>query len=838
LSFDLTGLPPTPKQVEAFVNDKAPKAYAKLVDRLLASPHYGERMAMHWLDIVRYADTVGYHGDQNVSVSPYRDYVIESFNQNVPYDRFTREQLAGDLLPESTERHKIASGYNRLGMMSAEGGVQPKEYLAKYAAERVRNASAVWMGATMGCAECHDHKFDPYTQKDFYSFAAFFADITEKGIYKGASRSGNFGTSIKVQTEADRKELQRLEHERAVLQKKLDAPHPNLDAEQAAWEQSQTEGASWQTLRPTTMEAGKHRKLKIEKDGSIFASKKGPEKDTYELTVTVQGPATGLRLELLKDKRLPSKGPGRAGNGNLVLTGFEVLKAGKPLKLTDPTATYSQNSYEIKTLFKTKPRDKKGWAVMKGKSGAAASAVFAFADPLPEGKHTLVVRMHHHYGSHHMAGRFRLAVTADPGPLKAGGSGLPGKISKILKIASTQRSAAQNKELANYFRTIAPSLAPLRKQIADLESRREALKKSGTSTLVTVATKPRTMRVLPRGNWMDESGPVVEPAVPHFLPQIEKAGRANRLDLANWLVSPNNPMVARAFVNRLWKMFHGVAISRVMDDLGAQGEAPVHPKLLDWLATEFVRSGWDVKHMVRLMVTSATYRQSSLTPPALREADPYNRLLARQSRFRLDAEMIRDNALAVSGLLVRRIGGKSVKPYQPKGYYAHLNFPKRKYKASEGEGLWRRGLYTHWQRQFLHPMLKAFDAPSREECAIERPRSNTPSAALVLLNDPSFVEAARKLADRTIAEGGRTPAERIGWLFELVLSRPATPDEKAVCRNLYEQELAAYRTRPEEAKELLSVGEAPQAMGDPAEQAAWTAVCRALLNMHETITRN
>ncbi len=300
LSFDLTGLPPTAKEVEAFVADKDPKAYEKLVDRLLASPHYGERMAMHWLDLVRYADTVGYHGDQNVSVSPYRDYVIDVFNKNMPYDQFTREQLAGDLMNPAAERLKIASGYNRLGMMSAEGGVQPKEYLAKYIAERVRNASSVWMGATMGCAECHDHKFDPYTQKDFYSFAAFFADITEKGIYAGASRSGKFGTSITVKSEADRKESERLTQEIEGLQKKLDGPHPKLAAELAAWEKSQAQVSDWVAIQPSAMKGGKGRSFKIEADGSVFVSKAGPDKDTYELAVTVQGPATGVRLELLK----------------------------------------------------------------------------------------------------------------------------------------------------------------------------------------------------------------------------------------------------------------------------------------------------------------------------------------------------------------------------------------------------------------------------------------------------------------------------------------------------------------------------------------------------------
>jgi hypothetical protein len=843
LSFDLTGLPPTAKEVEAFIADKDPKAYGKLVERLLGSPHYGERMAMHWLDMVRYADTVGFHGDQNLSVSPYRDYVINVFNKNMPFDQFTRQQLAGDLLPNPTERDRIASGYNRLGMMSAEGGVQPKEYLAKYIAERVRNASAIWMGATMGCAECHNHKFDPYTQKDFYSFAAFFADITERGIYSGAHKSGKWGTTINVTSASDRTEAARLSAKIEELKKKLSSPHPKLATEQVTWEKSQAKASSWQTLKPTKMTAGKGRSFKIESDGSISVSKAGPDKDSYELAVTVTGPATAIRLELIQDKKLPNKGPGLSPNGNIVLTGFEVASMAKdlplPLKLANPSATFNQNGFHINTLLKSKPKGNKGWAVMKGKTGTSAVGVFEFASPLPAGTHKLIVRMHHHYGSHHMLGRFRLSTTGAAKPVKAGGGGLPGHIATILKSPPSKRNAGQKKQLADYFRSIAPSLASLRKEIDETTKKRDALSKGGTITLVTVATKPREMRVLPRGNWMDMSGQVVTPAVPAFLPQIKKTDRATRLDLANWLMSPDNPMASRAFSNRLWKMFYGQPISRIMDDLGGQGEMPVHPQLLDWLATEFRQSKWDIKHMVRLMVTSATYRQSSLQTAALREKDPYNRLLARQSRFRLEAEMIRDNALAISGLLNRRIGGKSVNPYQPPGYYAHLNFPRRSYPQSKGDDLWRRGLYTHWQRQFLHPMLKAFDAPSREECAIDRPRSNTPLAALVLLNDPTFVEAARALAARIIKEGGTTPTARVKWLVNHALGRPSTSAEEAVLVGLYQQEQVAYKAKPDEAKKLIAIGQSPQTQGvDPAELAGWTVVSRAILNMHETITRN
>ena len=568
LHFDLIGLPPSVDVVDRFVGDANPHAYEQLVDELLASPHFGERMAIHWLDLVRYADTVGYHGDQPRSVGLYRDYVINAFNANMPFDRFTVEQLAGDLLPEATVDQKIAAGFNMLGMTTIEGGAQAKEYLAKYAADRVRTTSGVWMAATLGCAECHNHKFDPYTTKDFYRFAAFFADIQQKGV-------GNPEANLLLATDEQ--------------QRRIDAF-----------------------------------------DREIAEAEKDPK-------------SAKDRIKQLKAERA------------------------------------------------------------------------AFVRPIRQ-------------------------------------------------------------------------------------------------TIVPVAGEPRITRVLARGDWLDESGEIVLPGAPAFMKPLEPAGeRADRLDFARWLVDREHPQTARVFVNRLWKMYFGSGLSRVLDEMGSQGEAPSHPALLDWLAVEFIDSGWNIKHVVRLMVTSRTYRQSSLETDALRRLDPANRLLARQSRFRLEAELIRDNALAVSGLLVTRVGGDSVYPYQPDGYYAYLNFPKRKYVSSVGENQYRRGVYTHWQRTFLHPMLLAFDAPSREECTAERPRSNTPLAALTLLNDPTFVEAARALADRIVHEGGTNTDARLAWAWRQVLSRRPNPRELA-------------RLEP-----LLDDGAAP---------AAWTAVARVILNLNESITRN
>jgi Protein of unknown function (DUF1553)/Protein of unknown function (DUF1549)/Planctomycete cytochrome C len=659
LRFDLTGLPPSTEEIDAFVGDKSDKAYETVVDRLLGSPQYGERMAMWWLDLVRYADSVGYHGDQPVSVFLFRDYVIKSFNENKPFDRFTLEQLAGDLLPGATVQDKIASGYNRLGMMSAEGGVQEKEYLAKYIAERVRNVSGTWLGATFGCCECHNHKFDPFLAKDFYSLEAFFADIQERGLYSGADRDGSWGPTLRFATPAQEAEEHRLVQEIAAVKKTLETPTPELAAAQKQWE--------------------------------------------------------------------------REKHGNL-----------------------------------------------------------------------------------------------------------PQSIAIEVALSENLRSDAQRQRLATYYRSIAPALQPQREKLAALQRGVLELKMQIPSTLITVAVTPRPLRILRRGNWMDDGGAIVSPAFPEALSHLKPhEGRLTRADLARWLTSPENPLTARTFVNRMWKLAFGAGLSRKLDDLGAQGEWPSHPRLLDWLSGQFIESGWDVKHIVKLIVMSATYRQSSQATPQMREIDPENRWLAHQTRLRLDAEMVRDNALKISGLLVKKIGGPSVKPYQPPGYWSHLNFPPREWQNGSGGELYRRSMYTHWQRQYLHPAMLAFDAPGREECTADRPRSNTPLQSLVLMNDPEFVEAARAFAEQTLEHGGSTTNERLHWAFRRALSRPVRDSEATVLTKLLATSQAEYTQEPHAADALIAVGAHPApAQINHIELAAWTGVCRTILNLHETITRN
>ena len=835
LSFDLTGLPPTPAEVDAFLQDDQPDAYERLVDRLLGSPHYGERMAMHWLDIVRYADTSGYHSDENVSIWPYRDYVIRAFNDNMRYDRFTRENLAGDLLPNATLEQKVAAAYNRLNQTTAEGGAQAKEYHAIYAADRVRATSTVWMGATMGCAQCHDHKFDPYTIKDFYSFAAFFADIEERGVYRGRSK---WEPIVLLPTEEQKAALQKIDDELVRLQAQYNAPRPELDIKRTEWETetisllNSSEPSELVWVDDEEDNGGKisgDSKLIQNTEGPVFSGQVSRQLSTAE-EKTIQYAFHGAKrkITLSTDDRLfthvwlDPENPPKAimlqwndgswehrafwGEDRIEYGGIGEDKPGNKLMGALP-ATGKWVRLEVNLAdVGLKPG-----SVLNGMAFTQFSGI-AYWDMAG-----IVTTVASHTRHRH-----------------------PNEVLKTIQVDLVTRTQEQRKVIDTYYRTIIPELAFIRDEIKATQQRRADIEAEVPYCITTVSVAPRPMRVLPRGNWMDDSGEIVVPNTPEFLPPLKGVTlrRATRLDLANWLLQPENPMTSRALVNRLWKLFFGTGISRVLDDLGSQGEWPKHPELLDWLAVEFMESGWNIKYMVKLMVTSNTYRQSSKPTDQLREKDPYNRLLARQSYYRLDAEMVRDNALFVSGLLVDKLGGRSVKPYQPKGYYFNLNFPKRVYEHDNGEEQYRRGLYTHWQRTFLHPSMMAFDAPSRQECTVERARSNTPLQALTLLNDPSYIEAAKVFAVRIIKEGGNSVGERINWLYRWALSRQPTPTEATIMTTLFEKHRDEYRQDTVAAEQLVNTGEhpVPEDIGQD-ELAAWTSVARVVLNLHEAIMR-
>ncbi len=843
LYFDLIGLPPTPAEVDAFVHDASTDAYEKLVDRLLASEHYGERMAMYWLDAVRYADTNGIHGDNHRDHAPYRDYVIRAFNENMPFDQFTIEQLAGDLLPDATIWQKVASGYNRLNMTTREGGAQAKEYMAKYAADRVRNASTVWMGITLGCCECHDHKFDPFTMKDFYSFASFFADVKETAV-------GTQGNSIKVPPGNLPQRLAELDKQIKDLETQLAAETAKIGAQQSSWEQEvlaniESGNIEWLPIAPIRTESSGGATLVLQDDYSVLSTGENPAKDNYDVTLhTDLAEITGIALEALTHPSLAGQGLAR-GNGNFVLTAFEVavLGAGEkettPVKIKASEADFEQKGFPVKNALDGKSNT--GWAVSgHEKKNENRRAVFVFDRPIPGGPGTRISLQLKHESQHsqHNIGRFRFSLTKHKSPSLKRNS-IPADLFVLLRIPPDKRTDEQKAAIAAHHQSLAPQLESLRNRLAEARNQHKATADAGTPVLVTVAGSLREMRILPRGNWLDDSGTLVQPDTPDSLFDLGIADRhRNRLDLANWFVARDNPLTARVFVNRLWKICFGEGLVTTLDDFGSQGDFPSHPELLDWLAVEFMESGWDVKHMMKTILMSRAYRQSSLATAGQRQQDPKNRWLARQNRFRLDAEMVRDNALAVSGLLVRDFGGVSVKPYQPAGYWSHLNFPRRTYKHDSGESQYRRGLYTYWCRTFLHPSLLAFDAPSREESCVARPRSNTPLQALVLLNDPTYVEAARVFAGRMIREAGTTPAERIDFAFRQALNRPPREAELEILLALVEKHRIQYREDPAAAATIAGVGESKVTESlDKVELAAWTSVARAILNLHETITR-
>lgn len=845
LSFDLVGLPPTPEEAQEFLQDDSPQAYEKAVDRFLASPHFGERMAIYWLDLVRYADTLGYHGDQVRSVSPYRDYVIEAFNSNKPFDQFTTEQIAGDLLPNATLWQKVASTYNRLNRASGEGGVQPKEYLAKYSADRVRTAGAVWLGSTFGCSECHDHKFDPFTTKDFYSFAAFFADIKEQGIVQGARHIEQMPVPTPEQAQRQQELNSKIEATAAQFQRST----PELQAAFETWKQEARRAAErWVVAEPVAVTSANGATLKIEAGNVITATGANPDKDVYLVELSTKLPTIGaLRLEVLRHDSLPAKGPGRAGNGNFVVHKVDVEVDGQKLEWASANATHSQTSHPAENIV---TGEANGWAILP-KVGEDHQLILegktsiSFSEKVQDGSQDLPtnrvkVSIVQNHGSGHSLGRFRILLASTTAT--AANSPIPSaEVTNLLRIPDGERSEEQNAVLQAAFRDQTPLLKSVREQLSALRKEKTELDASILTTLVSVSTTPREIRILPRGDWMNDSGEVVQPSYPEFLTNKEhvpQQERLNRLDLAKWLTSPENPLVARTYVNRLWMLFFGYGLSRSVDDLGSQGEWPSHPELLDWLAVEFMEAGWDTKHVIKLMLMSKTYQQTSVVDPVTYAQDPYNRLFARQTKWRLDAEMVRDNALAVSGLLVKTIGGPSAKPYQPAGYWSQLNFPKRVYQHDQNENQYRRGLYTHWQRTFLHPSLLAFDAPPREECTARRERSNTPLQALVLLNDPTYVESARVFAAHVCASAGPDFQSRLNYAFQRCLARQPTAEELIVLKQLYEQDLKRFTGNQSLIDPLLSTGLASSDdVVDKITVAAWTSVTRVLLNLHETIMR-
>jgi hypothetical protein len=837
-SFDLTGLPPSMAELDAFLADDTPDAYSKVVDRLLASPRYGEHMARYWLDAARYADTNGYQYDTHRDMWPWRDWVISAYNRNLSFDQFTIEQLAGDLLPNATLDQKIATGFNRNHPITIEGGVIDEEYRTEYVIDRVTTTAQVWMGLSFVCGRCHEHKYDPLSQKEFYQFFAFFNQVPEKG-------NSGFNPRIKVPP----KGVEEAKNKFAVAEKELKAQEKSIATAQAKWEATlkpKTDRIGWAIIKPTAVTGGKGTIFTPLPDQSTLVGGKSPASETYTIKIkTKESGIAAIRLECLTHPSLPHNGPGRAFNSNFVLGEFEteITPASgeeKPqrIQFKRAVADYSQKNYSIATTIDGNKGT--GWAVDGPTRKENRMALFIADKAFGfESGTELTIRLQFQFGSIHSIGRFRLSLTKDADPQLTSAESIP----QIAGLPAAKRTPQQKQRLRSHFlKSAAPAeLRLLQSKVDSLSVEVKRLQGQGVSTMIMQdLPSPRKTHLLYRGQY-DKKREEVTAGTPAFLPSMPKEDPVNRLSLARWLVSEKHPLTARVAVNRQWQRLFGIGIVRTTEEFGAQGDWPSHPKLLDWLAVHFMENGWDMKDLLKLIVTSATYRQSSSASPELMARDLENLLIARGPRHRLDAEIVRDNALALSGLLVEKTGGPSVFPYHPKGLWMELNNRpnySRTYKQDKGDNLYRRSLYTYWKRTVPPPSMATFDAPEREFCLVRRSRTNTPLQAFVMLHDPQFVEAARHLAQRMMGASNNLE-ERIKHGFRLATSRLPNQKEKAVLQQLFQERLDLYRNDTKAAQAVLSVGDSNQSSNLPEpEQAAWTTVARALLNLSETISKN
>jgi mono/diheme cytochrome c family protein len=854
LTFDLTGLPPTPEELDAYLNDPSPDAYEKAVDRLLKSTRYGEHFGRYWLDAVRFGDTHGLHLDNERSLWPYRDWVIRAFNDNLPFDRFTIEQLAGDLIPDATLDQKIASGFNRCNVSTSEGGSINEEVLVRYAVDRTEALGTVWMGLTLGCAVCHSHKFDPISQKEFYQLYAFFNAAADAAMDGNALlpppitklTSAEFESQFKTIDEqiaqikagiADQLRSVQYEEPVAAADAAADAslPREYVWIDDDAPPKAKLEGNSpWEFVtrdahpvlsgeRATRRMAtglsqhfftGADPGLRVGEGDKLFAYVYlDPANPPKEIMLQWNDGSWEHRVAW-GDDVIPW---GAAGTPSRVLAGA-LPKTGEWVRLEvdaaqvglQPGATI--NGWAFTQHDGTCFWDKAGIVTRTPQAGMGFESLLAWE-------------------------AYEKAQSK---------SSLPGDLQAAIKLEAGQRTPEQQQKIRDYFvEFIYPVSRAMfegpHQQLAEANKRRAELDNSIPSSMVMAdMPQPRPTFVLTRGAY-DKPGEAVTADVPAVFPRLPADAPRNRLGLARWLTDPSHPLTARVVVNRFWQQYFGVGLVKTAEDFGAQGDPPTHPELLDWLASEFMQSGWNVKALQKLIVMSTTYRQSSHVRPELLQRDPANELLARGPRFRLDGEVLRDTALFTSGLLVEKQGGRSVRPYQPEGIWEAVAFQgstTQNYKADSGEGLYRRSLYTFWKRTSPPPSLSTFDAPSRETCTVRRARTNTPLQALVLMNDVQFVEAARKLAERAIGQAPSDPPAAIRAMFRLATSRLPLADEESVLSRLHGGQFAKFAADPEAATKLLAVGSAPRNDAIPAaELAAMTMVANLILNLDESVTK-
>ena len=874
VTLDLTGLPPSLEELDAFVADQSPDAYEKVVDRLLKSPRFGERMVWEWLDAARYADTNGYQGDPTRTMYFWRDWVIEALNNNLPFDQFTIEQLAGDQLPNPTQQQLIATGFHRNHMINGEGGRIAEESRVDYVQDRVETTGTVWMGLTFNCCRCHDHKFDPLAQKEYYQLSAFFNSIDESG----ANDAGGLANPIITFAGPEQqKKIDDLRGAENAANKSRDDLDRKLRDSQGEWEKSLVATGSaaepkWSVLTFDGLKSESGATLKKFDDHSVLASGDNPAKDSFELVVkTKLTGLTGIQLEALPDDSLVNKGPGRADNGNFVLSELKLFLNDKPVELSAIRADYEQPTFPPANAIDG--RNDTGWAIAN-EFGKPHVAVFEPRTPIAtlDGETTVRVRLEFqtiHVA--HVLGRFRMSLTNSP---VASVRPMPAAVREALNIAAEKRNDAQKKAVTEHFLNNESMLLAARRMADDAKKARDGFERSLPRTMVMrERPQPRETFILVRGAY-DKYADKVSYGLPAVLPQPAEPA-TNRLTLARWLMAPEHPLTARVTVNRYWQTFFGTGLVKTTEDFGVQGEKPSHPELLDWLAAEFMESReliaasrehdkelaaqlanprWNVKRLIRLIVTSATYRQKSGRAEAgsrkselttavpsseLRMStleDPENRLLARGPRYRLPSWMIRDQALAVSGLLVEKQGGPPVKGYQPPGIWEEATFGRIGYQQEGGEALYRRSLYQFWRR-IVGPTI-FFDVATRQTCQVKVARTNTPLHALVTLNDVTFVEAARTLAQRVLLGPATDDAARLTDAFRRCTSRSPKPNELAVLSKRLQTLREAFAKDESAAKKLIAVGESKASDKlNPVDLAAFTSVASLLLNLDETISK-
>ncbi|MEZ6057332.1 MAG: PSD1 and planctomycete cytochrome C domain-containing protein [Planctomycetaceae bacterium] len=839
LTLDLTGLLPTPEEVAQFQADQTPDAYERLVDRLLASPHYGERWGRHWLDAARYADSNGFTVDSARSMWPYRDWVVRALNEDVPFDRFTIEQLAGDMLPEATLSQRVATGFHRNTLANEEGGTDDEQFRVEAVVDRVNTTGVVWMGLTVGCAQCHDHKYDPVTQRDFYRMYALFNNTADNNDAAGQA------PKVSIPTEEQEKSLKELSSHLATLRASLSDRERMLNnADPTDWQRQIVDAGQppqWSPISEAEILGSAGSEFRRREDGAIVVTSEPPNHENYDVVIPVPLPkVSGLQLEVLPDKTLKSKGPGLAGNGNFVLTELLLFREStdgtrEPLPIAEGVADHSQKDYPIAAVLDGSRET--GWAINGAPDGLNVRRVATFrlkgVAEFADGEKLVVVLKHERPDNlKYQIGCFRISLTSDAITL------LPPAelLVEALKVPADKRSPAQKKLIQEHRFQEDAQWSSLKAKVDATTKQLDAVNKSVPTTLVLQELpKPRDAFVHVRGNFLTR-GADVEPGVPAvFNPPELGDQRMTRLDFARWLVDPAHPLTARVQVNRIWQRYFGAGLVDTENDFGLQGSRPTHAGLLDWLAAEFVAKEWSMKQLHRLIVTSATYRQSSQVSAEQLAIDPANRWLGRQSRLRLDAEVVRDAGLAASGLLTPTLGGPPVYPPQPEGIYVFTQ-NRKPWPEEKGPNRYRRGLYTYFWRSSPHPMMPTFDAPDANVTCTRRVRSNTPLQALTLANDRAQFELAQGLAKRVLQEvAGGSDDSRLQYAAMCALSRELSDSERTLMLRYLESQRENFAKTPEQAAKLATTP--LRADLPPIEYATWTSLSRVLMNLDEFITR-